>query len=578
MLTYHRQHLLPIAQDIRWEDTVSCSEENTVDGKHAKDKSNLQGRVKEYEDSYDEINTGYYYWDSEPWGAEATVPDSSNGGQSEIPNSYNVVEPENDESNGVEGSDPNCEMTVIPDSIHRGDNGDGDIAERQDISPRPQRVRRAPKILNYEQLGTTTEIPLLRNFVNKIKYIGPYNETILFNEKGEYPETLNIENWDYNPEVHGSHQWWTTVGTFDPHNVEDQQLLILPWRIAWKHGKVPCGVCSAACIPGTRRALRKGSHTCCYDCVPCSEGEISNVSDSENCQKCSDDEWPNEEKDECIPRILEFLSYKTDMIAIVFSSISVLYFILTIFIIGIFVSFRDTPIVKANNRNLSFILLISLKLSLLCVYLFIGRPVDITCLLRQISFGILFTIAVSSVLAKTVMVCFAFKATKPGSSWRKCLGVKLPNSIVFICSSVQVLNSGIWLSVSPPFQEYDRNTYTGMIIIQCNEGSALAFYFMLGYMGFLAALSFGLAFMVRTLPDIFNEAKYITFSMLVFCSVWVCAIPAYLSSKGKNMVTVEIFAILASCIGVMSCIFFPKCYNILLRPEMNSKKYLLGKG
>ncbi|XP_075043700.1 vomeronasal type-2 receptor 26-like [Mixophyes fleayi] len=297
--------------------------------------------------------------------------------------------------------------------------------------------------------------------------------------------------------------------------------------------------------------------------------------DSESCKKCPDDEWPNEKKAACVPRITEFLSYKTDTIAIVFSAISVLFFILTIYIIRIFVSFRDTPIVKANNRNLSFILLISLQLSLLCVYLFIGRPVDITCMLRQISFGIIFTVALSSVLAKTIMVYIAFKATRPGSYWRKWLGIKLPNSVVLICSSVQVLISAIWLSVSPPFQEFD--SYPGMIIIQCNEGSVLAFYFMLGYMGFLAAVSFGLAFMVRTLPDIFNEAKYITFSMLVFCSVWICAIPAYLSSKGKHMVTVEIFAILASGIGILCCIFFPKCYNILLRPEMNSKRHLLEK-
>ncbi|XP_069832185.1 vomeronasal type-2 receptor 26-like [Dendropsophus ebraccatus] len=212
---------------------------------------------------------------------------------------------------------------------------------------------------------------------------------------------------------------------------------------------------------------------------------------------------------------------------------------------------RGKPNVLANNWTLSFILLISLMFSLLCVFLFIGRPVDITCMLRQIFYGVFFTVAVSSVLAKTIIVCIAFKATRPDSPWRKCVGVKLPYTVVLVCSSIQILNAVIWLSLSPPYQEYNLD-YPGKIIIQCNEGSVLAFYLMLGYMGFLAAVSFVLAFLVRTLPDIYNEAKYITFSMLVFCSVWICAIPAYLSSTGKHMVTVEIFAILASGGGILS--------------------------
>ncbi|XP_063813499.1 vomeronasal type-2 receptor 26-like [Pseudophryne corroboree] len=441
----------------------------------------------------------------------------------------------------------------------------------------PRQLLLTPNRLQGPGCSVDRSSKQLRKYVTKIKHINPHPITIFFNEYGEILETLYIVNWALVMDGNKIRPAQFYVGEFNPSHPEDQQLHILPRNIKWKNGKVPQGLCTAVCLPGTRRALRKGSHTCCYDCIPCSEGEISNVSDSENCQKCPDDEWPNEEKDICVPRILEFLSYNNDTVATVFSAISGVFFSLTIFIFGIFVSFRDTPIVKANNRNLSFILLISLKLSLLCVHLFIGRPVDITCMLRQISFGIFFAIAMSSILAKTIMVCIAFKAARPGSSWRKWLGVKLPNSVVFICSSVQVLTSAIWLSVSPPFQEHDMNTYPGIIIIQCNEGSDLAFYFMLGYMGFLAALSFGLAFMVRTLPDNFNEAKYITFSMLVFCSVWICAIPAYLSSKGKNMVTVEIFALLASGIGVLSCIFFPKCYNILLRPEMNSKRHLLEK-
>ncbi|XP_040275906.1 vomeronasal type-2 receptor 26-like [Bufo bufo] len=282
--------------------------------------------------------------------------------------------------------------------------------------------------------------------------------------------------------------------------------------------------------------------------------EITN--DTENCQRCPDHEWPNESKNKCVVRDDEFFSYETDVLALVFSIISTLLSLITFFIIGIFSLFQKSPIVRANNQNLSFILLTSLMFSLLCVFLFIGRPVDITCRLRQICFGIFFTVAVSSVLAKTIIVCIAFKATRPDSSWRKCVGVKLPYSVVLVCSSIQVLNAVIWLSVSPPYQELNLD-YPGKIILQCNEGSILAFYFMLGYMGFLAALSFVLAFMVRTLPDIYNEAKFITFSMLVFCSVWICAIPAYLSSTGKHMVIVEIFAILSS--GVFDVFYQLAC-------------------
>ncbi|XP_068127326.1 vomeronasal type-2 receptor 26-like [Hyperolius riggenbachi] len=298
--------------------------------------------------------------------------------------------------------------------------------------------------------------------------------------------------------------------------------------------------------------------------------------DSENCQTCPDNEWPNEAKDKCVPKLQEFLSFQ-DNVALLFIVSSLVFSVVSVVITGLFVIFRDTPIVTANNRNLSFVILLCLVLSMSSIFLFLGRPVDTTCFLRQVFFGISFTIVLSSLLAKSTMVYIAFKVTKPCSVWRKCLGVKFPIIMVLVCSFVQVVTGITWLSVSPPFVEYEMHSFFSRTIVQCNEGSVLAFYIMLGYIGLLATVSFLLAFMVRTLPDIFNEAKYITFSMLVFCSVWIGTIPAYLSSKGKQMVIVEIFAILASSIGVLGCIFFPKCYNILLRPEINDKRHLLHK-
>ncbi|CAJ0958386.1 unnamed protein product [Ranitomeya imitator] len=288
---------------------------------------------------------------------------------------------------------------------------------------------------------------------------------------------------------------------------------------------------------------------CCFGIMvePHTEMAMSGK-DSEICDMCPEDQWPNPSQTRCVPKVFEFLSYEEDTMASFFSIAVMLCCAVTCFIIRKFLLYWDTPLVKANNRTVSFILLVSILLIFLCVFLFIGYPVNITCKMRQTSFGFFFSVVISSVLAKTIMVYIAFKATKPGSSWRNLVEVRLSYYIVVTCPLVQVLICAIWLSVSPPYQEFDYNSYHEKIIIQCNEGSDLWFYSMLGYLGLLAAVSFILAFMVRTLPDSFNEARNITFSMLVFISVWIAMIPAYLSTRGKSMVSVEIFAILTSLV------------------------------
>ncbi|XP_040177806.1 vomeronasal type-2 receptor 26-like [Rana temporaria] len=392
----------------------------------------------------------------------------------------------------------------------------------------------------------------LHKYVRNLNYTDPTGGKIYFNERREVPTDLRIckiLSPDFVPQ--------TFPNMSDP--------------FYWKKGKPPVSRCSDPCIPGSRKKFGSSIHKCCYDCVSCPEGEISNISDSENCMKCPDEEWPNEKKDRCVPRVVEFLSYTDDPIVGVFSAVSILCCLLTGLILGIFIHYQDTPIVKANNRDLSYLLLVSIMLSFLCVFLFLGHPVDVTCMLRVTSFGVIFSVAVSSLLAKSIMVCIAFKATKPGSPWRKWMGTKLPNFIICVFSLVQFIICVTWLSLSPPFQDRDTHSYQGKIIIQCNEGSVIGFYSVLGYMGLLAAVSFIIAFLARTLPDSFNEAKYITFSMLVFCSVWIAMIPAYLSTRGKYMVAVEVFAIMASSSGLIGCIFFPKCYIILFRPDLNTK-------
>ncbi|CAJ0922750.1 unnamed protein product [Ranitomeya imitator] len=301
----------------------------------------------------------------------------------------------------------------------------------------------------------------------------------------------------------------------------------------------PQSKCSPSCPSGSRKATIPGKPTCCFGCVQCPIGEIANETGTINTvrrfcgvqKKSSWDTWPNTQQDLCLPRTIEFLSYD-----------------------------------EAIGINLA-----SLSLA------FIGYPHPEKCLLRQVAFGLAFTLCITCVLAKTITVVIAFKATKPGTSLQRWTGARVSYTLIVICVFLQISVCVTWLSYSPPFPEYDTHTQSRVIILNCNEGSPVAFWVMLGYLGLLATVSFIMAFLARRLPDSYNEAKHITFSMLAFLCVWISFIPATLSSRGKYTVAMEIFAIPSSSWAVVFCIFLPKCFIILFRPHLNVRQNLMRK-
>ncbi|KAF7698816.1 hypothetical protein HF521_003558 [Silurus meridionalis] len=385
-------------------------------------------------------------------------------------------------------------------------------------------------------------------YLKEVNFTTEFGDSVYFDKYGDPAGTYDIVNWQKDPS--GGPMHFATVGRFDSSLPPEQQLLIYQDAIVWPGGskEMPVSVCSASCQPGYRKAPRKGEPICCYDCVPCAEGSISNGLDQPECTLCPEDLWSNPQRDSCVDKQIEFLSF-TEGFGMALAATSILGVAATVTVAVIFIRHKDTPLASPRWA----------------------------CPLRRTAFGLTFALCLSCLLSKTLVVLMAFRATLPGNNAARWFRPPQQRFGVFICSAIQCAVCVAWLTTSPPYPVKNTWLYRDRIILECHLGSVALFGCVLGYIGCMAAFCFILAFLARKLPDNFNEAKFITFSMLIFCAVWIAYIPAYVSSPGKFTVAVEIFAILASSFGVLLCIFAPKCYIIIFMPQKNTKKYLMSQ-
>uniref|UniRef100_A0A3B4UFI5 Vomeronasal 2, receptor 1 n=1 Tax=Seriola dumerili TaxID=41447 RepID=A0A3B4UFI5_SERDU len=384
------------------------------------------------------------------------------------------------------------------------------------------------------------------------------NEEIYFTD-GDVEGFYDIINWQVNS---NGEIYYITVGRYNGSAAPEDRMTIMNDSIVWNNEVLepPRSVCSENCQPGTRKGIRQGEPVCCFDCIPCADGEISNTTNARECILCSGDYWSNDAHDICVAKIIEFLAFG-EPLGITLIVISAFGALVTIAVGVVFVVNISTPLVKANDPLLSFSLLFALVVTFLSSIVFLGEPQDWSCMTSQVGLALGFALCLSSIMGGYT------------------LNRGIPHLCVFMCVHCiawqwSAIACTVWLIVLPPHPVKNTSAQNIKIILECDEGSVVFICCIFGYDILLALLAFIFAFIARKLEDHFSEAKCVTFGMLVFFIVWISFVPAYLSTRGKFMVAVQIFAILASSFGLLTCIFLPKCYVLLVKPERNTEEMM----
>uniref|UniRef100_A0A8C2YWS8 Vomeronasal 2, receptor 1 n=1 Tax=Cyclopterus lumpus TaxID=8103 RepID=A0A8C2YWS8_CYCLU len=391
----------------------------------------------------------------------------------------------------------------------------------------------------------------LMYYMKNVRFKVPHTDEEIYFEDGDVKGVYDIINWQVDSDGEIS---YVTVGYYNGSAAPEDRMTITELNSS-RLRLPPRSVCSDNCMPGTRKGIRQGEPVCCFDCIPCADGEISNSTNARACILCSYEDWSNEAHDTCVPKIIEFLAFG-EPLGITLIAISAFGALVTIGVGVVFVVHLDTPLVKANDALLSFSLLFSLVVTFLCSIVFLGKPRHWSCMTSQVALALGFALCLSSLIGEsTALLLLAIAA-------------------VATLIQVDAVACTVWLILIPPHPIENTSTQNIKIILECDEGSIVFICCIFGYDILLALLAFIFAFIARKLEDHFSEAKSVTFSMLVFFIVWISFVPAYLSTRGKFMVAVQIFAILASSFGLLACIFLPKCYIILVKPEHNREEMM----
>lgn len=296
--------------------------------------------------------------------------------------------------------------------------------------------------------------------------------------------------------------------------------------------EVPSSICSQPCRPGQRKKIVKGI-PCCWHCENCDGYQYQ--ADTYTCKMCRFDLRPNGNNTGCDPIPIVKLEWSSPW-AVIPVLIAVLGIMATLFVVATFMRYNDTPIVKASGRELSYVLLTGIFLCYATTFLMISAPDVFICSLRRIFLGLGMSISYAALLTKTNRIYRIFEQGKMSVSAPRFISPASQLVITFSLISVQLLGVCIWFGVDPSQAIIDyedqrtANPKMARGILKCDI-SDLSLICLLGYSMLLMVTCTVYAIKTRGVPETFNEAKPIGFTMYTTCIVWLAFIPIFFGTS-----------------------------------------------
>ena len=138
---------------------------------------------------------------------------------------------------------------------------------------------------------------------------------------------------------------------------------------------------------------------------------------------------------------------------------------------------------------------------------------------------------------------------------------------------LQLVVSFAWMWTTPPAAMFHHPTPEDNLLV-CKASINASYMVGFAYPILLIIVCTVYAVLTRKIPEAFNESKYIGFTMYTTCVIWLAFVPIYFSTANHVAlrITTMCISISLSATIAMACLFTPKLYIILLRPERNVRQ------